>query len=50
MRQTISMEDPETLETLAELRELGESMAEPWYAALSEVERLSLLLADWGDC
>jgi hypothetical protein len=50
MRETISMDDPETIETLAELRELGESMAEPWYAALTEVERLSLLLADWGDC
>lgn len=50
MRQTISMEDPETVETLAELSELGESMAEPWYTALTEVQRLSLLLADWGDC
>jgi hypothetical protein len=38
------------MELLLDLEELGESMAEAWYAGLSEVERLSLLLADWGDC
>lgn len=44
------LEEPENLQTLMELRELGESMAEAWYSNLTEVERLSLLLADWGDC
>ena len=45
-----SLEEPETLQTLVELRELGESMTERWYSELTPVERLSLLLADWGDC
>ena len=45
-----SVDDTETQQTLVELRELGESMAEDWYAELSAVQRLSLLLADWGDC
>jgi hypothetical protein len=44
------MEEMETQQTLVELQELGESMAEAWYANLSAVQRLSLLLADWGEC